>query len=235
MGAEGLVRDLLRGLLRRLPGRQALRTLVFRTGAIKYWWRYRHLIDGSYREAPSPSAPTDPHREQLWSLIAPISPESLIEVGCGDGANLALFARKAPALRLSAVDVNPLALGIAEQRVRAEGGTAGKFHRSSAEQLPFADGSTDVALSDAVFMYLPPAQATTALREMRRVARRQIIVHTFADNTLAESVIVGGNWVHAFGPLLQIAIPGAAVQRNASALVTSRQWKEYGAAFVVTW
>jgi hypothetical protein len=92
-----------------------------------------------------------------------------------------------------------------------------------------------MALSDAVFMYLPPTQAVAALREMRRVARRAIVVHTFADDALPESAVVGGNWVHAFAPLLRLAIPGATVLRNASALVTSAQWRDFGAAFVVTW
>ena len=101
-----------------------LRSFAFRTGAIKWWWRYRHFIDGSYRQAPPPTDVVDPHREQLWSLIAPFSPQSLLEVGCGDGANLALLARKAPAVRLDGVDLNPLALDIARQRVVAGGGDA---------------------------------------------------------------------------------------------------------------
>ena len=221
--------------LRRLPGRRVLRSWAFRTGAVKWWWRYRHLIDGSYRQAPPATDVVDPHREQLWSLIAPFNPQSLLDVGCGDGANLALFARKAPHVRLDGVDINPLGLGIAEQRVRAEGGSAGEFRYGSAERLPFPNGCADLALSDAVFMYLPPVQAASALREMRRVARRAIVVHTFADDALTESTVVDGNWVHAFVPLLRRAIPNATVQRIASPLVTSAQWRDFGAAFVVTW
>ncbi len=226
---------LLRSAVRRLPGRAALRALAFRTGAIKYWWRYRHLIDGSYHDAPPPSTYTDPHREQLWSLVLPFSPSALVEVGCGDGANLALFARNAPTLRLSAIDVNPLALGIAQQRVRASGGTVGTFEQGFAERLPFPDASADVTLSDAVFMYLPPDTAVAALREMRRVATQAIVVHTFSDDALAASAVVGGNWVHNLPALIARAVPGARVNRQPSALVTSPQWRDFGAAFVVTW
>ena len=221
--------------LRRLPGSGILLSLLARTGAARMFWRYRHLIDGSYRQAPPATDVVDPHREQLWSLIAPFNPQSLLEVGCGDGANLALLARKAPHVRLDGVDINPLGLGIAEQRVRAEGGSAGGFWYGSAERLPFPDGCADLALSDAVFMYLRPVQAASALREMRRVARRAIVVHTFADDALTESTLVNGNWVHAFVPLLRRAIPEAIVQRSASRLVTSAQWRDFGAVFVVTW
>ena len=221
--------------LRRLPGRGVVRAVAFRTGAIKWWWRYRHLIDGSYRRAPLPTGTVDPHREQLWSLIAPFDPQSLLEVGCGDGTNLVLFARKAPDLRLDGVDVNPLALGIARQRVVEAGGTPGTLQHGSADRLPVPTASVDVALSDAVFMYLPPAQAIAALREMRRTARRAAIVHAFADDEAPASAIVGGNWVHAFRRLLADGIPGAHVVRHPSALVTSGQWREYGAAYVITW
>ena len=221
--------------LRHLPGRGLVRALAFRTGAIKYWWRYRHLIDGFYLQAPPPTDAVDPHREQLWSLIAPFNPQSLLEVGCGDGANLALLARRAPAVRLDDVNVNPLALDIARQRVVDAGGTLGTLQRGSADKLPVATASVDVALSDAVFMYLPPAQAVAALKEMRRTARRAAIVHTFADDEAPASAIVNGNWVHAFGVLVQRAIPGAAVKRYSSALVTAPHWKQHGAVFVVTW
>jgi len=224
----------VRGLLRRLPGRQAVRTIAFRTGAIRWWWRYRHLIDGSYTEAPPPVIKHDPHREQLWSHFESVHASSLIEIGCADGANLVLFAERAPRVALSGVDINPHALAIAEQRVRDAGGTAGTFRHGSAEHVPAPDASADVALSDAVFMYLPQAQAVAALREMRRVARRAMLLHTFVDDTLAASAVVGGNWVHPLSALLRLAVPGATVARERSKN-TGGQWALYGELFVVTW
>ena len=225
----------LADLLRCFPGSGVLRNAAFRTGAIRWWWRYRHFIDGSYCQAPLAMASVDPHREQLWSLIRPFAPQSLLEVGCGDGANLALLARRAPTLRLDGVDVNPRALAVAKQRVLDAGGTPRIFQRARADRLPVATGSVDVALSDAVFMYLPPAQAVAALREMRRVARRAAIVHTFADDQALTSTIVGGNWVHAFRALVSRAIPGARWVRHPSASVTTGQWRDFGATYVITW
>lgn len=227
-------RTIVRSLLHHLPGHQQLREVAFRTGAIRWWWRYRHLIDGSYTATPVDGGAVDPHRSQLWALIAPMAVDSLIEVGCGDGANLALFARLAPRLRLSAVDLNPLALHIAEERVRDAGGTAGEFHHSSAEQLPVPSASADVALSDAVFMYLPPANAVAALREMRRVARSALIVHTFADDTRAQSAVINGNWVHTLAKLVSVACPGASIARQASSIAAG-QWAEFGSIYLVTW
>jgi SAM-dependent methyltransferase len=212
-----------------------LRALAFRTGAIKWWWRYRHFIDGSYREAPPADAPTDRHREHLWSIVASLSAASLVEVGCGDGNSLVLFARKAPNMRLSALDLNPLALAIAERRVRDARGTPGEFRRGAADRLPFPDAFADVAVSDGVFMYLQPADALAALREMRRVARRALIVHTFVDDSLAGSTVRNGDWIHPLARLVKAAIPNAKWTRESSEIVASRQWRETGAVFVVTW
>ena len=222
-------------VLRWFPGRRVLRSLAFRTGAIKWWWRYRHFIDGSYRQAPPATDLVDPHREQLWSLIAPFNPQSLLEVGCGDGANLALLARKAPHVRLDGVDLNPLALDIARQRVAAAGGMLGTLQPGSADELPVATASVDVALSDAVFMYLPPATAIAALREMRRVATRAIVIHTFSDDSLPTSAVIDGNWVHPLPTLIARAVPDSSINHHRSALVTAGQWQEFGAVFVVTW
>jgi SAM-dependent methyltransferase len=208
---------------------------MFRTGLIKYWWRYRHLLDGSYRPVPPEPDRVDPHREQIWSLIAPFNPRSLLEIGSGDGANLVLLAKKAPSLQLSAVDINPFALAIAERRVQAAGGTTYHFHQGTTDPLPFAEGRFDVSLSDAVFMYLTPPHVVTALREMRRVSHRAIIVHTLADDRRATSAIIAGNWVHAFERLAAAAIPGSSVTCHPSEASSSEQWRMFGAAYVISW
>ena len=152
-----------------------------------------------------------------------------------DGANLALFARKAPHVRLDGVDINPLALDIARQRVVAAGGILGTLQPGSADELPVATASVDVALSDAVFMYLPPGAAIAALHEMRRVARRAFVVHAFSNDTLPTSAVVGGNWVHPLPTLIARAVPDSSISHHRSALVTAGQWQEFGAVFVVTW
>lgn len=223
-------------VLRWFPGRRVLRSWAFRTGAVKWWWRYRHLIDSKYRQAPPATDLVDPHREQLWSLIAPFNPQSVLEVGCGDGANLALLARKAPHVRLDGVDVNPLALAITRQRIFDGGGMLGTLQPGSADELPVATASVDVALSDAVFMYLPPATAIAALREMRRVATRAIVVHTFSTDTLPTSAVIGGNWVHQLPTLIALAIPAASISHHPSRAGTAPgQWREFGTVCVVTW
>ena len=84
-------------------------------------------------------------------------------------------------------------------------------------------------------MYLPPATAIAALREMRRVATRAIVVHTFSTDTLPTSAVIDGNWVHQLPTLIALAIPAASISLHPSALTTSPQWQEFGTVCVVTW
>lgn len=227
--------SLIRSALRSVRGRSLLRSIVLRCGASKYWWRYRHFVDGSYRDGPVVGLPDNVRREQMWLLCSSFVLADLVEVGCGDGANLAFFARKAPLLRLHGIDVNPFALALAERQVQDAGGRTGIFLRGSADKLPLADGSVDVVLSDAVFMYLTPGQATAAIREMRRVARKAFIVHTFADDSSDVGSVIEGNWVHGLAGLLRTTVPDASWSRYPSQLVTSEAWRQHGSAYVVQW
>jgi ubiquinone/menaquinone biosynthesis C-methylase UbiE len=91
--------------------------------------------------------------------------EAVLDVGCGTGiAALAAADRVGPAARVAAVDINPAMLAVARGKSdRIE------WHEAPAETLPFDDHSFDAVMCQFALMFL--ADRTTALREMRRVAR----------------------------------------------------------------
>jgi len=214
--------------------RRLVRTVAFRTGLIRFYWQWRHVVDGSYRAAPPSLIAQDAHRVRLCELIAALDAQSCVEVGCADGPNLSILASRLPRCTLSAVDLNRHALRMATERVLAIGGSIGVMRRGTADRLPFESQSFDVALSDAVFMYLTPPTAELAIREMRRVARRAMIIHTFADDDLAHGQLQEGNWVHPVGRLLSSIVAGAHVHKERS-LLTNGQWGRYGTIYHVTW
>lgn len=210
------------------------RTFAFRTGVIRYFWRYRHLIDGRYRNAPTELISSDPHRWHWCDFVESLGAQSLLEVGCSDGANLSALAARLPHCALSAVDLNLHALEWASRRIQAIGGTLGAMRVAPAERLPYHDQAVDVVLSDAVFMYLTPSAAERAAREMLRVARLAIIIHSFADDRMIRSELKEGNWVHPIGRLMRDIIPGSVVKIEES-LVRTGQWGQYGTIYQVTW
>lgn len=214
--------------------RAIARATLFRTGLIRSFWTYRHVLDGSYRALPAELVSSDPHRLRLCDLIAAPGCSSLLEVGCANGANLSVLSARLPQCTLAAVDLNAHALHTAVQRVKAVGGNIGTFRIAAADRLPFMDGEFELVLSDAVFMYLTPQVARRALREMHRVSRTRIIIHTFADDSLRTSEIREGNWIHPIGRLIATLAPHATIERERS-LLRSRRWQRDGFTYVVTW
>jgi SAM-dependent methyltransferase len=100
-------------------------------------------------------------RSQFWNaLIRRHGIESVLEVGCGDGANLADMKVTAVG-----VDVNQTALEIAHRRNV-------DTMLCEATDLPFPDSSFDLVLTFGVLIHISHVDLGQAMREIRRVSRR---------------------------------------------------------------
>jgi SAM-dependent methyltransferase len=107
---------------------------------------------------------------------------SVLDVGTGFGDYVRRLVR-ARTVRVVATDVRPEILAIAEHTLRdCPGVTVGE---ADARSLPFPDESFDVAHASLVLHHFDPPDAVTALREMRRVARRGIVVNDLRRGTMA--------------------------------------------------
>lgn len=104
-------------------------------------------------------------RRQILRFLPRRSAEPLqvLEVGVGDGENLALLP---PSWRVAAVDVSRVQLAACRDRFAAQ---PPALFWAEAEQLPFAAGQFDAVFSVGGFNYF--RDHAQALAEMRRVAR----------------------------------------------------------------
>jgi SAM-dependent methyltransferase len=103
--------------------------------------------------------------------LAQLQPgETILDVGCGSGVDIREVARRTRgANHLIGVDLSPYLLREARQLARREGfGDVIEFHEGRAEELPFPDGSIDVALSCTV---LEEGDADRMLAELIRVTK----------------------------------------------------------------
>jgi len=106
--------------------------------------------------------------DQLWERAAP---ESVLDVGCGEGVLTAEWAERLGDGRIVGIDLDDPKLR-AEWERRARPNL--EFRAEEASSLSFAAGEFDMATAIEVLEHVPEPEATLA--EMSRVARRWLLV-----------------------------------------------------------
>ena len=105
-------------------------------------------------------------KELFLELIQPKCGQSLLDVGCGTGHNLAFF--KELGLKAAGIDASKPMLDIAAKRL----GTDVELYLGQAEKLQFDKRSFDIVTLVTVLEFV--SDPTKVLKEAARVARTQI-------------------------------------------------------------
>jgi SAM-dependent methyltransferase len=105
-----------------------------------------------------------------FSLGRILKGESVLDVGCGTGVDsLVAAAMVGPEGKVVGIDLTPEMVERARQNLRATPFENVSYEEASAEDLPFADESFDVVISNGVFNLVP--DKVKALRETFRVLK----------------------------------------------------------------
>lgn len=130
---------------------------------------------------------------------------AVIDAGAGLGDFARRIAERAP-VRVVVSDVRDEILGLARRNLR--GTDSVTFLRADARDLPLADEAVDVAHASLLLHHLDPPDAVAALGELRRVARRGVVVNDLRRGRLANSVttlavlaLARGRYTRHDGPL----------------------------------
>jgi SAM-dependent methyltransferase len=102
----------------------------------------------------------------FMEMLPDVSGLSGLDIGCGEGNNTRLVARRGA--RMTALDVSPKFVRFAREAEAAEP-LGISYYVASALELPFADAGFDFAMATMSFMDFP--EQDRALREAHRVLR----------------------------------------------------------------
>jgi len=114
-------------------------------------------------------AMVEPFNKSLRGYVVKVArPEAgmkVLEVGCGTGANLELFAEAG--CEITGVDLSPAMMDVARRKL----GDRADLRLGDAADMPFSDSSFDLVLSFLTLHEMPPAVRTPVMNEIVRVAR----------------------------------------------------------------
>ena len=114
-----------------------------------------------YAEAPGYGSHGDSLREMIDTILGSLVGSSLVDLSCGRGAAMEIARRHFETVQ--GTEAVPELLGP-------------DVVFALAHKLPFEDNAFDVVLSTGVMEHLLPEDTYPALREMRRVSNRYVVI-----------------------------------------------------------
>ncbi|MEW6620595.1 MAG: methyltransferase domain-containing protein [bacterium] len=170
-----------------------------------------------------------PHRKFLIERIDLYSPfESLIEIGCGAGPNLYLIAKRFPKVKLYGIDINKNAVEVGRNFFAAEGINSVSLGVGKSENLcSFSDKSIDLALTDAVLIYIAPDKIEKVIKQLVRVVRKTLIFVEWHSNS--QTSIYNDHWAHNYKNILKdFILPNKIKFTKIPENIWAGDWAKYG-------
>lgn len=162
----------------------------------------------------------------------------VLDAGTGTGLTLPLL-RAAADVEVDAVDVTAAMLDRAAVRVPDGGSGSVRLHREDLRALPFADDVFDAATCTYTLDVMAPSDASTALREVRRVLRpdARLAVTTLGAPTSPAARV----WTHLarVAPVLlggsRPTAPRAMLHHAGFVDIDTRSYEQWGLPSALAW
>lgn len=202
-------------------------------------WRFAYTFRKNNRVPAFEDLIQQPHRGALVDTVLKLGCiMSLLEVGCGRGANLYLLSRAIPGITLYGVDISSAAIAQARRELEVRSVPGVQLDEGSGDALTaFGNRSMDVVVADAVTMYLPPPRISHVLQEMLRVARKAIVIgawHFDASANTEPYLYTEGAWVYDYRRLLEQCIcVRAKIDPYPDSVWSNERWNRYGVLVTV--
>lgn len=120
------------------------------------------------------------HPDRVWLMeqfdaLYPFS--SVLEIGCGYGANLVHLARRFPSVQCYGVDINPISVHEGEALLTTLGIKNIRLLVGKADDLSqFVDESIDIVFTDAFLYLIGPDKIEKVINAMKRISRQAMLI-----------------------------------------------------------
>jgi protein-L-isoaspartate(D-aspartate) O-methyltransferase len=131
-----------------------------------YWDGDRRINYGGYRYIPGRWSPVANALIQHYGLK---DGDKVLDIGCGKGFQILELAKTLPGLKLRGIDISSYAIENASPEIKH------LIDEGTAAHLPYQDKEFDLVFSINTLHNLTNKELDLALREMRRVGKRQYL------------------------------------------------------------
>ncbi len=215
---------------------------VLGTRVQEWIWKTRHIYKGSNWVKGYCGSIDHPHRQLLIDKVVSYAPfESVLEIGCNTGPNLFLLAEMFPEAQLYGMDINSRAIKEGKRWFEEMGIKTVLLSTGKADRLnKFRDASIDVVFTDAVLIFIGPDRIEKAIEEMKRVARKAIILNEWHRESNSKGgergLWLDGRWIYDYGLLLVHFFPpdNVRIKKLPTGLWGGGDWEEFGVTIEVS-
>ena len=189
-----------------------------------YFWKYRHVWSKGWPDSYLyEESINGKHRLKIVEALRTFQPfESVLDYGCGPGANLFVLARHFQEAKLYGTDISLKAIECARETFKDfENINVWNLHDEACEKHE----PWDVVITDAVFIYLKdPGKVIEDLKKSMTKGYIGCEWHSDCD----ESFVFGRHWVHNYRKLFE----GCEITKIEWD-VPDKGWDTYG--HIITW
>lgn len=161
------------------------------------WWQKRKIDwDKSYLQTWN-----HPHRALTIGILKTFNWISLLEIGCGAGANLVSIVKNFEHKQIGGVDINADAIETARNTLKGAILKVGP-----GDDVMMSDKSADVILTDMFLIYVGPRQIHKYIKEIKRLSRSHVILCEFHEKSFWKRLWIrynSGYFIYDYHKLLE--------------------------------
>lgn len=193
------------------------------------YWKYKHLLRKDWKKISLNEEQAD--RKFLIDLILKKKNiTKILELGCGDGVNLRIIAKKNPSIDLNGIDINKYVIQKGISIINKFNFNIKLISGNMKNLKIYKNNEFDVVFTNAALMYVDPTNIYKLLSEALRVSRSKVFI--FEQHTDGEH-FYNDKWVYNYKEIINKISKNNLIKIYKIKDNRGGDWKKFGKIVVV--